>query len=162
MRTAVTIMSVMAAAGAMSLMKAAPGHAEGAAMEVSPSTSRPANPGPAEMFTGDVSVQSLFEPNGNRHAYASQVTFTPCARTAWHTHPGGQTLVVVSGSGWVQEWGGAKQRIAPGDVVWTPPGVKHWHGATDATEMSHIATQEAVDGEQVVWLEHVTDEQYFS
>jgi len=129
-------------------------------MEISPSASRPAGRGPAETFTGEVSVKPLFDANDDRLFSSAEVSFTECARTAWHTHPGGQTLIVTAGSGWVQEWGGDKQRIAEGDVIWTPPGVKHWHGATDNSTMTHLAIQAVVDGRPVDWLEHVADDQY--
>ncbi|WP_197376146.1 (R)-mandelonitrile lyase [Mycolicibacterium baixiangningiae] len=133
-------------------------HATG--IEISRDDERPVRQGPAETFTGQVSLKPLFDPNDVRNTSAAQVSFTPCARTAWHTHPAGQTLFVTSGTGWVQEWGGTKQRINPGDVIWTPPGVKHWHGATDTTAMTHIAIQAFVDGRPVDWMEHVTDDQY--
>lgn len=129
-------------------------------MQVSPGDSRAAMAGPAATFTGEVSVKPLFDPNDDRQFSSAEVSFTPCARTAWHTHPGGQTLIVTSGAGWVQEWGGQRQDIKAGDVIWTPPGVKHWHGGTSATAMTHIAIQSVVDGEVVDWLEHVADDQY--
>lgn len=129
-------------------------------MDISPTSSRPAGRGPAETFTGEVSVTPLFDTNEARPFSSAQVFFTPCARTAWHTHPGGQTLIVTAGAGWVQEWGGTKQRITAGDVIWTPPGVKHWHGGTTGTAMTHIAIQTFVDGRPVDWLEHVTDDDY--
>ncbi len=91
---------------------------------------------------------------------AGHVTFEPGARSAWHTHPAGQILIVTSGTGWVQDWGGEKREIKPGDVVWIPPGVKHWHGATATNAMRHIAVQETIDGRNVDWMEKVTDEQY--
>jgi quercetin dioxygenase-like cupin family protein len=90
------------------------------------------------------------------------VSFEPCARSAWHTHPAGQTLIVTSGVGWIQEWGGQKREIRAGDVIWTPPGAKHWHGATAASPMTHIAIQEHVNGKVVDWMEQVSDEQYRS
>jgi quercetin dioxygenase-like cupin family protein len=129
-------------------------------MEVSRDSTRPAMPGPSENFTGEVSVKPLFDPNEVRTTAAAEVSFTPCARTAWHSHPGGQTLIVTSGTGWVQEWGGEKQQINPGDVIWTPPDVKHWHGATDTGSMTHIAIQDSVDGQLVEWLDHVSDDEY--
>ncbi|HZQ33431.1 MAG TPA: cupin domain-containing protein [Mycobacterium sp.] len=135
-------------------------NARNAAMEISPADSRSAAAGPAETFTGEVSVTPLFNPNAFRTFGAASVTFSACARTAWHSHPGGQTLVVTAGSGWVQERGRRKQAIKPGDVIWTPPGVEHWHGGTESTTMTHIAIQETVDGRPVDWLEHVTDEDY--
>src|SRR5438128_11510637 len=116
--------------------------------------------GPEEWFTGTVRVDPLFGANEARRASAATVTFEPGARTAWHTHPLGQTLVVTSGCGWLQSEGGPKVEIRPGDVVWCPPGEKHWHGATPTTAMTHIAIQEALDGKVVEWMEKVSDEQY--
>jgi quercetin dioxygenase-like cupin family protein len=116
--------------------------------------------GPAQYFTGSARVDPLFPahpPAGTSGAY---VTFEPGARSAWHTHPLGQVLVVTAGVGRVQRWGGPVQELRPGDVVWTPPGVKHWHGAAPATAMTHIAIQEAKDGKNVEWMEKVSDEQY--
>jgi len=156
-----TIAFVTAAAVTFTLWKSAPAGAQ-ESIEVSPDDARPAAPGPTETFTGEVSVKPLFNPNGLRNTGAAEVTFSPCARTAWHTHPGGQTLVVTSGTGWVQQWGGHKQQINPGDVIWTPPGVKHWHGAATAEAMTHVAIQDYIDGSPVDWMEHVTDDQYFS
>jgi quercetin dioxygenase-like cupin family protein len=155
-------LAAMAAAVPLSMVDAAATGAEDERMEISREDTRPASPGPAETFTGDVSVKPLFGTNDDRNTAAGQVTFTPCARSAWHTHPAGQTLIVLSGTGWIQEWGGVKHQINPGDVIWTPPGVKHWHGATDADTMTHIAIQDFVDGRNVDWMEHVTDEQYSS
>jgi len=125
-------------------------------MEIQRNGSRPSGKGPAEYFTGAVRVDPLFEvPDPG-----ALVTFEPGARTAWHTHPLGQTLVVTSGLGWVQREGGPVEEIRPGDVVWFPPGEKHWHGATATTGMSHIAIQEALNGGVVEWLEKVDDAQY--
>ena len=155
---------ILAATVSMGLHKSTPAHADesaaGNTMEISPNDARPAITGPAETFTGDVTVKPLFDPNGVRTFGSAEVSFTPCARTAWHTHPAGQTLVVTSGTGWIQQWDGAKQAINPGDVIWTPPGVKHWHGATDTTSMTHLAIQASVDGSPVDWMEHVTDAEY--
>jgi len=131
-------------------------------MEISRRYTRSASAGPAETFTGEVSVMPLFSANDARNLSGAQVTFSPCARSAWHSHPAGQTLLVTAGTGWVQEWGKPKQQINPGDVIWTPPGVKHWHGATEADTMTHIAIQGSVDGRSVDWMEHVTDDQYHS
>jgi quercetin dioxygenase-like cupin family protein len=122
--------------------------------------SQPSSKGSAENFTGAVLIEPLFQATEHTRAAGASVTFEPGARTAWHSHPAGQTLIVTSGTGWVQEWGGTKQEIGPGDVVWTPPGVKHWHGATTTEAMTHIAIQEHVDGKVVDWMEHVGDEQY--
>ena len=105
-------------------------------------------------------VDPLFQPRSPARAGAAFVTFEPGARSAWHSHPLGQTLVVTAGVGRVQRWGGAVQEIRPGDVIWTPPGVKHWHGASPATAMTHIAIQESVEGKTVEWMEKVSDEQY--
>ena len=118
-------------------------------------------PGPAEWFTGTVHLDPLFlEANDPARATGASVTFEPGARTAWHTHPLGQTLVVTAGHGWVQREGGSIEEIGPGDVVWFPPGEKHWHGATATTSMTHMAIQEELDGKSVDWMEHVSDEQY--
>lgn len=149
---------VIAAALPLALLVAAPAGAQ--TMEVMPNGSRPSAKGPAENFTGSVVVAPLFAPTAHTRASGGHVTFEPGARSAWHTHPAGQTLIVTSGVGWVQEWDGEKREIRPGDVVWTPPGVKHWHGATATTGMSHIAVQEVVEGRNVEWMEKVADEQY--
>jgi quercetin dioxygenase-like cupin family protein len=122
--------------------------------------SRPSRKGPPEYFTGSVWIDPLFDPQGPARAASARVTFEPGARTAWHTHPAGQRLIVTSGLGWVQQWGGRTEEIRPGDVVWIPPGVKHWHGATATTAMTHIAIQEEAEGKVVDWMEQVTEEQY--
>jgi len=136
-------------------------------MEIKRSGSRPLGEGPADWFTGTVRIDPLFEtpelsPASLRPARvrSASVTFEPGARTAWHTHPLGQTLIVTSGLGWAQRWSGPIEEIRPGDVVWFAPGEKHWHGASPTTAMTHIAIQEASDGKVVEWMEHVTDEQY--
>jgi 4-carboxymuconolactone decarboxylase len=121
-----------------------------------------ATPGPAANFTGTVRVEPHYPVQAPSRVSAASVTFAPGARSAWHTHPAGQTLVVTSGTGWVQQEGGEKRVIRAGDVVWTPPGVKHWHGATASEGMTHIAIQETVDGKAVEWMEKVTDAQYQS
>lgn len=131
-----------------------------AKMEVSASSARDPVAGPVEVFTGEVTVTPLFVPNEFRRAGAGLVTFAPGARSAWHRHPKGQTLVITRGTGWVQQKSGEKFEVKEGDVVWTPPGVIHWHGATDTEAMSHVATQEPVEGIAVEWLEKVTDEEY--
>ncbi|MBR0756402.1 cupin domain-containing protein [Bradyrhizobium jicamae] len=122
--------------------------------------SQPSSAGPAENFTGSVRVDSRFKGTAPARIGGAIVTFEPGARTAWHTHPLGQTLIVTAGIGLVQEWGGAIQEIMPGDIVWIPPRVKHWHGATPTNGMSHIAISESLDGKSVEWMEKVTDEQY--
>ncbi|MEW6373373.1 MAG: cupin domain-containing protein [Pseudomonadota bacterium] len=116
--------------------------------------------GPSQNFTGSVRVDPLFGANAPSRTAAAYVTFEPGARSAWHSHPLGQTLVVTAGVGRVQRWGGEMQEIRPGDVIWTPPGVKHWHGASPTTAMTHMAIQEQQEGKAVVWMEKVSDEQY--
>jgi quercetin dioxygenase-like cupin family protein len=122
--------------------------------------SRPSGKGPAEYFFGSVRVDPLFRAEAPGRATGGHVTFEPCSRSNWHTHPLGQTLIVTSGCGLVQSWGGPIRVIRPGDVIWCPPGEKHWHGAMPETGMSHIAIQEELDGRNVDWLEPVTEEQY--
>lgn len=122
--------------------------------------SQPSVQGQAEYFTGTVRVDSLFQAPAPARVGGGKVTFEPGARTAWHTHPLGQTLLVSAGAGLVQERGGSVRMINPGDVVWIPPGVKHWHGAAPATAMTHIAIAESLDGKAVAWMEKVSDEQY--
>jgi quercetin dioxygenase-like cupin family protein len=134
--------------------------AKGEAMEVKRSGSQPSSKGPAEWFAGDVIINPLFHAPHPARAIGASVTFEPGARTAWHTHPLGQTLIVTSGLGWAQCWEGPIEEIRPGDVVWFPPGEKHWHGATPSTAMTHIAIQEALEGKTVDWMEHVSHEQY--
>ena len=129
-------------------------------MDVTRAGSQPSSRGPDEYFTGNVRVDSLFAAPHPARTRGAVVTFEPGARSAWHTHPLGQTLVVTSGCGLVQSWGGPIRIIRPGDVVWCPPGEKHWHGATARTAMTHIAIQEALDGKVVDWMEKVTDEEY--
>jgi quercetin dioxygenase-like cupin family protein len=129
-------------------------------MELKRSGSQPSGKGPAENFTGNVRVDPLFQAPEPGRVAGALVTFEPGARSAWHTHPLGQTLFVMSGCGWVQRSGGPKRIIRPGDVITCPPGEKHWHGATSTTGMSHIAIQEALDGKMVDWLEKVRDEEY--
>lgn len=116
--------------------------------------------GPADYFTGRVRVDPVWPADKNINASGGLVTFEPSARSAWHTHPAGQRLVVVSGVGLTQEWGGPIQEIRPGDVVWCPPGIKHWHGAAPAVAMTHLAVTGTMDGKNVTWMEKVTDEQY--
>lgn len=129
-------------------------------MEIKRSGSRPSGKGPAEYFSGNVRVDPLFEASAPARGRGALVTFEPGARTAWHTHPLGQTLIVMSGCGWAQRWGGPVEEIRPGDVIWFPPGEKHWHGATPTTAMTHIAIQEHLDGKVVEWMEKVSDEEY--
>jgi len=139
---------------------AVPANARNGTMDITRSGSRPSGKGPAEYFTGNVRVDPLMQAPDPARVAGASVTFEPGARTAWHTHPLGQTLIVTSGRGWVQVWGGRVEEIHPGDVVWFPPGEKHWHGATPTTAMTHIAIQERLDGKAVDWMEKVSDEQY--
>ncbi len=129
-------------------------------MEIKKSGSQPSGKGAAEYFTGTVRIDPLFQANDPARVVAASVMFEPGARTAWHTHPLGQHLIVTLGSGLVQRWGGPIEPIRPGDVIWFAPGEKHWHGAAPTTAMTHIAIQEALDGKAVEWMEHVSDEQY--
>jgi quercetin dioxygenase-like cupin family protein len=129
-------------------------------MDIKRSGSQPSGRGPAEYFTGSVRMDPLFQTSEPARALGVSVTFEPGARTAWHTHPLGQTLIVTAGCGLVQSRGGPVVKIRPGDVVWCPPGEKHWHGAASTTGMTHIAILEQLGGKTVDWLEHVTDEEY--
>jgi quercetin dioxygenase-like cupin family protein len=129
-------------------------------MEIKRGGSEPSRPGPADWFTGAVRVDRLFDLPEPARAAAALVTFEPGARTNWHTHPFGQTVIVTAGLGWAQREGGPVEEIRPGDVVWFEPGEKHWHGASPNNGMSHIAIQEKQEGSAVAWLEKVTDEQY--
>jgi quercetin dioxygenase-like cupin family protein len=129
-------------------------------MQITRAGTQPSGKGPTDWFTGTVRIDPLFTAPAPARAVGAAVTFEPGARTAWHTHPLGQTLVVLSGVGRVQTEGEPVAEIRPGDVVWIPPGERHWHGASPTTAMTHIAIQEAIDGKMVEWLEHVTDEQY--
>ncbi|WP_425097963.1 (R)-mandelonitrile lyase [Tropicibacter sp. S64] len=129
-------------------------------MKITRAGSAPSKPGPGEWFTGQVRMDPLFQAEAPGRAAGAHVTFEPGARTAWHTHPAGQTLIVTFGRGRVQREGGPVEDIHPGDVVWFPAGEKHWHGAAPDTAMSHIAIQEVVDGSAVTWLDHVTDAEY--
>jgi quercetin dioxygenase-like cupin family protein len=129
-------------------------------MDIKRSGSQPSGKGPAEYFSGTVRVDPLFEAADPARVVGASVTFEPGARTAWHTHPLGQTLIVTAGSGRARSWGGAIEVIRPGDVIWFAPGEKHWHGASPTTAMTHIAIQERLDGKTVDWLEKVSEEQY--
>jgi quercetin dioxygenase-like cupin family protein len=129
-------------------------------MEIKKCGSQISSKGSAEYFTGTVRIDPLFEVPDPARVRCASVTFEMGARTAWHTHPLGQTLVVTSGLGWAQRWGGSIEEIRPGDVIWFSPGEKHWHGATPTTAMTHIAIQEALDGKAVEWMEKVSDQQY--
>ncbi len=129
-------------------------------MEIIRIGAQPSNKGPADWFTGQVRIDPLFSPNAARRSAAASVTFEPGARTAWHTHPLGQTLIVTAGLGLVQREGGPVEEIRPGDIIWFEPGERHWHGASPTVAMTHIAIQESLDGKVVDWMEHVSDNQY--
>ena len=159
--TAILLSSLMGAAG---IAWSKPGKQDAVRpsghIEIRRQGSQPATKGPAEYFTGSVRVTPLFQATDSTRAAGVSVTFEPGARSAWHSHPAGQTLIVTSGTGWVQQEGGRRQEIKTGDVIWTPPGVKHWHGATSSQAMTHIAIQEHADGKVVDWQEHVTEQEY--
>jgi len=129
-------------------------------MTIQRSGATPAAPGSSDYFTGSVWIENSFEAPAPARVRGAVVTFEPGARTAWHTHPLGQTLIVTAGVGWVQREGGPVEEIRPGDTVWIAPNERHWHGATATNGMTHVALQEALDGEVVTWMEHVTDDQY--
>jgi quercetin dioxygenase-like cupin family protein len=129
-------------------------------MEIKRNGSQPSAKGPAAWFTGTVRIDPLFQAPEPALVQGASVTFEPGARTAWHTHPLGQTLIVTAGFGWAQREGGAIEEIRPGDVIWFAPGEKHWHGAAPQTAMTHVAIQESLNGKVVDWFEKVTDEQY--
>lgn len=152
--------SLIAPLAALSLMAAEVGAEEGKTVRVTAAGSQASIKGPAENFTGTVRVDGLFKVEAPARIGGGTVTFEPGARTAWHTHPLGQTLIVTSGVGYVQQEGGARQEIRPGDTVWIPANVRHWHGATATTAMTHIAIAEALDGKAVTWAEKVSDAQY--
>jgi len=150
---------LIATAASLLTLASAPVHTD-ETITVNRSGSQPSNRGPAQFFTGSVRVDPLFPATAPSRMSAGSVTFEPGARSAWHTHPVGQILIVTAGVGRVQQWSGPVQDIRPGDVVRIPPGVKHWHGAVPTTAMTHIALQETLDGRNVDWLEKVSDEQY--
>jgi quercetin dioxygenase-like cupin family protein len=129
-------------------------------MEITRNGTQPSTEGPDTWFSGDARIDSPYQRSEPSRVTGAIVTFEPGARTAWHTHPLGQTLIVTAGAGWAQTEGEPREDIRPGDVVWFPPGEKHWHGAAATTGMTHIAIQEALDGENVTWMEKVTDEEY--
>lgn len=131
-------------------------------MEIKKGGSQASQQGPAEWFTGRVRIDPLFDPQAPNQRSGASVTFEPRARTAWHTHPWGQTLIVTGGCGRVQQWGGPIEEIRPGDVVWIPPGEKHWHGAAPTTFLTHITIQEQLNGKSADWMEQVSDDQYLA
>jgi quercetin dioxygenase-like cupin family protein len=142
----------------LALLATSPAYAE--STNISPNGSRSSAKGAPQNFTGSVIVDPLYAANDSTSSTGGLVTFESGARSAWHTHPAGQVLIVTFGTGWVQEDGGQKREIKPGDVIWTPPGVKHWHGATATNSMSHIAITNVVEGKNVDWMEQVSDKQY--
>lgn len=150
--------ALLASAGAA----AADSNAGASAQEIVRAGTQPGSTGPAANFTGQVKVEPLWPANGQIAASGAYVTFEPGARSAWHRHPSGQRLVVISGSGLIQEWGKPVHTIAAGDTVWCPPGVKHWHGAAPGARMTHLAVTGMADGKGVEWLEKVSDEEYSS
>ncbi len=154
------IASASVTLGALALSAGCASQASVAPLEITPASARGAGPGSPEYFTGEVRVSMLFGPQDARRFGAADVSFEPGARTAWHTHPAGQTLVVLSGEGWVQVRGEARREIHPGDVVWIPPHVLHWHGATATSPMTHTALQGEVDGAVVSWGELVSEGDY--
>lgn len=151
---------LMATASAQTDVRPGAGAPGSQGLEIKRNGSQPSGKGPGQFFTGGVRVDPLFQMDPPARTRGAFVTFEPGARSAWHTHPLGQILVVTAGAGLAQRWGGPIQEIGPGDVIWIPPGVKHWHGATAATGMTHIAIQEHLDGNVVDWMEKVSDEQY--
>jgi quercetin dioxygenase-like cupin family protein len=155
-------LAALAAAGAVATIRSveAAQMTQEQHMDIQRAGSQPSGKGPADWFTGTVRIDPLFDRPDPARVNGASVTFEPGARTAWHTHPLGQTLIVTSGCGWVQREGGPVEEIRPGDVVWLPAGLKHWHGATATTAMTHIAIQEKLNGSPVTWMEKVTDEQY--
>ena len=159
MKTMLAIMTLSWAFGAASAAGQAQPQAQ-ANVAIVRGGSQPSRAGPAQNFTGAVRVDSPFQAAAPGRVSGGIVTFEPGARTAWHAHPLGQTLIVTDGLGRVQQWGGAQQDIRPGDVVWIPPGAKHWHGATPSNGMSHIAITETLDGKSTDWMEKVSDAQY--
>jgi len=151
---------LVVAAIVLSTLISAASAEEAPSVKVTRIGSQPSIKGSAETFSGAVRIDSLFQANSPGRVGGGFVTFEPGARTAWHTHPLGQTLIVTAGAGRVRQWGGAIQEIKAGDIVWIPAGVKHWHGATASTAMTHIAIAEALDGKVVDWMEKVSDEQF--
>jgi quercetin dioxygenase-like cupin family protein len=158
MRNAITVSALLLASVVMNDITAA--QTSAAQITITPTAAQKVITGAPDRFTGSVRVQSLFDPTDPSRASGGVVTFQPGARSAWHTHPLGQILIVTDGVGWIQQWGSPVQVIRKGDVVWIPPGIKHWHGATPTSAMTHIAVQESLNGVAVNWLEQVTNEQY--
>lgn len=162
--TAVTLVTIAAASAGVEPSTISSGGSErtavAQAITITRNGAQPSSKGSPQYFTGAVRIDPLFDAKDPARTTGGSVTFEPGARSAWHTHPLGQTLIVTAGAGRVQRWGDTIEEIRPGDVIWIPPGQKHWHGAAPTTGMTHIAIQEQVGGKNVEWLEHVTDEQY--
>lgn len=156
----ITIMSLMLFALVVSKARTSVPQTPPSSIRITRSDSLQPKKASADYFTGAVQVQELFPADDPSRTSGGKVTFEPGARSAWHTHPLGQILIVTDGTGWVQQWGGPIDEIRKGDVIWIPPGVKHWHGATPTTAMTHIAIQEQLNGKAVEWMEKVSDEQY--
>ena len=156
----ITIMSLMLFALVVSKAQTSVPQTPPSSIRITRSDSLQPKKASADYFTGAVQVQELFPADDPSRTSGGNVTFEPGARSAWHTHPLGQILIVTDGTGWVQQWGGPIEEIRKGDVIWIPPGVKHWHGATPTTAMTHIAIQEQLNGKAVEWMEKVSDEQY--
>ncbi|MFC0267145.1 (R)-mandelonitrile lyase [Kushneria aurantia] len=152
--------TLIAALSSVLLIGTAQAQESGQQTQITPAAERDSQVGGDDIFTGHALINPLFGSKQATRATAGEVVFSPGARSNWHTHPAGQTLVVTSGTGWVQEEGGEKREMNAGDVIWVPPGVKHWHGATATHSVTHLAIQEEVDGSAVEWLEAVSDEQY--
>src|SRR5439155_24221241 len=158
--TALISLLLSATSQAPTAVPQAPSRSTGGSIQITPSGSQQSSKAPAEHFMGSVAIEPVFSPQDPSRASGGKVTFQPGARSAWHTHPLGQILIVTDGTGWIQQWGGPIEEIRKGDVIWIPAGVKHWHGATPNTVMMHIAIQEQLNGMAVEWMEKVTDEQY--
>jgi quercetin dioxygenase-like cupin family protein len=159
---ALACVSLLSVTGAAAQTPPSPASNSAQAMEITRSGSQPSAKGPAEWFTGNVRIDAPFQRPAPARVGGGMVTFEPGARTAWHQHPLGQTLIVTSGTGWTQAEGGPIQQFSAGDVLWCPPNVKHWHGATPTTAMTHINIQESLDGSAVTWFAHVTDAEYLA
>jgi quercetin dioxygenase-like cupin family protein len=153
-------LAALAGGRAAAQAPAGPTQGRNGMMQITRSGSQPSRKGPADYFTGTVRVDPLFQAPDPARVSGGHITFEPGARTAWHTHPLGQNLIITSGLGWVQREGGQIEEVRPGDVVWFPPGLKHWHGATPTTAMTHIAITESLGGKNVDWMDKVSDEQY--
>jgi len=158
--TALISLLLSATSEAQTAVPQVPSRSTAGSIQITPSGSQQPSKAPAEHFIGSVAIEPVFSSHDPSRASGGKVTFQPGARSAWHKHPLGQILIVTDGTGWIQQWGGPIEEIRKGDVIWIPAGVKHWHGATSNTEMTHIAIQEQLNGIAVEWMEKVTEEQY--